>query len=177
MTVTGEIADLKTAVGWAQRRKEILKEKIGVNGLSLGGVVAILTAATDPRIKVVSLWSTLSDLKCLSQIVLESSDKSLEQRYVDEPSGYRVGKKFLIDLRKHRITEAASKISPRPILIVHGTQDQVVPLWHAQKLYEAAGEPKEKFFVEGADHTYNRWDWQWTVIKHTANWFEKNLSP
>lgn len=177
MTVTREIADLKTAVGLAQRRKEILKGKIGVNGLSLGGAVAILTAAMDSRIKVVPLWSTPSDLKGLGQSVLKSSRKSLEQRYVDEAGGYRVGRNFLIDLRKHNILKAFSKISPRPIFIIHGTQDQVVPLWHAEKLYEAAGEPKEKFFVKGSDHTYNRWDWQWTVIRHTAKWFEKNLSP
>lgn len=40
---------------------------------------------------------------------------------------------------------------------------------------EKAGEPKDSLFVEGADHTYNRWDWQWMVIKHTGRWFEENL--
>jgi fermentation-respiration switch protein FrsA (DUF1100 family) len=177
MTVSGEIEDLKMAVSWILSRKEVVKDKIGVNGLSLGGVIAILTAAKDRRVKVVSLWSTPSDFTSFTKIEPNLTDRLLKQYYVDLSSGYRIGKAFLTDLNKHRVTEAVSKIAPRPLLIIHGTKDDVVPLWHAGRLYEAAGEPKEKFFMEGADHTYKRWDWQWTVIRHTADWFEKNLHP
>lgn len=175
MTVSSEVEDLMTAITWFMEKKETIKENIGVNGLSLGGVVAILTAAKDSRVRALALWSTPSDLRSLSQIVLGSSDKPLKRGFVDLPSGYRVGREFLDDLGRHNIVEGVSKIAPRPLLIVHGAQDSVVPLWHAEKLFSAAGEPKEKFFVDGADHTYNRWKWQWAAIKHTGNWFEKNL--
>jgi len=177
MTISGEVEDLKTAISWILRRKGVIKDKIGVNGLSLGGVVTMLTAATDPRVKAVSLWSTPSELSGFKQVEPGLPHRLLEQGYVDLSSGHRIGKAFLMDLSKHRITEAVSEIAPRPLLIVHGTKDEVVTLWHAERLYEAAGEPKEKFFVEGADHTYKRWDWQWTVIRRTADWFEKNLHP
>jgi len=177
MTISGEIEDLKTALSWFLRRKEVVKDKIWVNGLSLGGVVTVLTVARDPRVKAVSLWSTPSDFTSFSQVEPGFHHRLLEQGYVDLSSGYRIGKAFLMDLGKHRVTEAVSKIAPRPLLIVHGKKDDVVPLWHGERLYGAAGEPKEKFFVEGADHTYKRWDWQWTVIRHTADWFEKNLHP
>jgi hypothetical protein len=175
MTISGEIEDLKTAISWILRRKEVVKDKIGVNGLSLGGVVTILTVAKDPRVKAVSIWSTPSDVSGFKQVEPDLPHRLLEHGYVDLSSGYRVGKAFFMDLGKHRITEAVSEIAPRPLLTVHGTKDDVVPLWNAERLYEAAGEPKEKFFVDGADHTYKRWDWQWTVIRHTADWFEKNL--
>jgi fermentation-respiration switch protein FrsA (DUF1100 family) len=175
MTLSGEVEDLKTAIDWILGRREVIKDKVGVNGLSLGGVVAILTAARNPKIKAVSLWSTPLDISGFERIEPNISQKLLEQGYADLSSGYRIGKAFLMDLDKHNITEAVSKISPRPLLIVHGTKDEVVPLWHAERLYEAAGEPKEKFFIEGADHTYKCWDWQWTVIRHTADWFEKTL--
>ena len=48
--------------------------------------------------------------------------------------------------------EQIEKISPRPILIVHGTQDDVVDLSSACALYERAREPKEILIVEGAGH-------------------------
>ena len=39
-----------------------------------------------------------------------------------------------------------------PILVVHGTDDEVIPFAMGQKLYDAAWEPKEFFAVEGAGH-------------------------
>ncbi|HID91356.1 TPA: alpha/beta fold hydrolase [Candidatus Bathyarchaeota archaeon] len=177
MTISGEIDDLRTAIGWLMKRREALGETIGVNGLSLGGVVAILTAARDLRIKAVSLWSTPADLMALSRALPGTVDKLLRQGYLDLDSGDRIGSGLVTDLRRFNIIEDVSKIAPRPLLIVHGTDDLTVPLWHAERLYEAAREPKERFFVEGADHTYNRWDWQWAVIERTADWFERRLGP
>jgi abhydrolase domain-containing protein 17 len=39
-----------------------------------------------------------------------------------------------------------------PVLIMHGLADSVIPVWHGQKLYDLANQPKEHFWVLGADH-------------------------
>ncbi len=39
-----------------------------------------------------------------------------------------------------------------PVLVLHGTEDEVVPFWHGEALFAAAREPKRKFFVAGASH-------------------------
>jgi hypothetical protein len=39
-----------------------------------------------------------------------------------------------------------------PILIIHGTRDEVVPFAMGQRLYQAAPEPKAFLPVEGARH-------------------------
>jgi abhydrolase domain-containing protein 17 len=39
-----------------------------------------------------------------------------------------------------------------PILIIHGTSDKIVSLWHGKKLCSAAREPKTCLWIEGADH-------------------------
>jgi hypothetical protein len=39
-----------------------------------------------------------------------------------------------------------------PLLVIHGTADQVVPFWHGQTLYQQSPEPKQHFWVEGAGH-------------------------
>ncbi|WP_155432229.1 alpha/beta hydrolase [Secundilactobacillus folii] len=39
-----------------------------------------------------------------------------------------------------------------PILIIHGTKDQVVPLKHAKTLYEAIQGPKQSYIVPNAQH-------------------------
>ncbi len=48
--------------------------------------------------------------------------------------------------------EAAALISPIPLLIVHGDQDPYFPVAHAQRLYDAAREPRELWVVPGFGH-------------------------
>jgi len=39
-----------------------------------------------------------------------------------------------------------------PVLIMHGTADRVIDLWHGQKLFDLANQPKQSFWVKGAGH-------------------------
>jgi len=48
--------------------------------------------------------------------------------------------------------EAAAQVSPIPLLVVHGDQDEYFPVEHARQLYEAANEPKELWVVPGFGH-------------------------
>ena len=48
--------------------------------------------------------------------------------------------------------EAAAKIAPVPLLIVHGDQDIYFPPEHARQLYQAAREPKELWLLPGMGH-------------------------
>jgi len=44
-----------------------------------------------------------------------------------------------------------------PVFIIHGTRDEIVPVWHGQGLYEAArrkGIAHDAFVIEGADHNH-----------------------
>jgi pimeloyl-ACP methyl ester carboxylesterase len=48
--------------------------------------------------------------------------------------------------------EAAARISPTPLLIVHGDRDTYFPSDHAEQLYAAAREPKDLWVEEGMGH-------------------------
>jgi pimeloyl-ACP methyl ester carboxylesterase len=48
--------------------------------------------------------------------------------------------------------EAAARISPVPLLIVHGEQDQYFPPEHARQLHLAAREPKELWLLPDMGH-------------------------
>jgi hypothetical protein len=39
-----------------------------------------------------------------------------------------------------------------PVLVIHGTVDSVIPFWHGEKMYELANQPKQNYWVQGADH-------------------------
>ena len=46
-----------------------------------------------------------------------------------------------------------SKISPVPLLFVHGEKDKIVPLSQGLKLYEKAQKPKTLFRVPEGEHS------------------------
>jgi pimeloyl-ACP methyl ester carboxylesterase len=48
--------------------------------------------------------------------------------------------------------DAAARIAPTPLLIVHGDKDQFFPVDHAEQLFEAAHQPKELWIVPGYGH-------------------------
>jgi fermentation-respiration switch protein FrsA (DUF1100 family) len=39
-----------------------------------------------------------------------------------------------------------------PVMIMHGTKDSIIGMWHGQKLFELANEPKQFVAIAGADH-------------------------
>lgn len=45
----------------------------------------------------------------------------------------------------------------RPLLVIHGTADGVVPFSHGRALFDAAPGPKRKLWVDGAGHNDLAW--------------------
>lgn len=39
-----------------------------------------------------------------------------------------------------------------PILLIHGTHDSVIPIWHGKKIFAAITSPKQAYWAEGASH-------------------------
>ena len=48
--------------------------------------------------------------------------------------------------------DAAAKIAPTPLLIVHGDEDRYFPVEHAHQLFEAAHDPKDLWVIPGFGH-------------------------
>ena len=49
-------------------------------------------------------------------------------------------------------TDAVRRIAPRPVMIIHGAQDRVVPIEQGEKVFRAAASPKSFHAVPGANH-------------------------
>ena len=52
------------------------------------------------------------------------------------------------------VVDRASQISV-PWLLVHGTEDDVVPIEDSQAIFKRANEPKELVVLDGADHVFS----------------------
>jgi fermentation-respiration switch protein FrsA (DUF1100 family) len=48
--------------------------------------------------------------------------------------------------------DAAARIAPTPLLIVHGDKDEYFPVEHAHELFDAAHDPKDLWIIPGFGH-------------------------
>ena len=143
--------DVAAAVSFLKRTRPQCCRKIGLYGISMGGMVAICEAARNPGIacvvaeaayysfrRVVSRWAWVHRRMPyfpLMPIILHYIRRQLG----GNPERYSP---------KYNIP----KISPRPVLLIHGRYDNLVPAAQAKQLYRCAGEPKELWLVPGAKH-------------------------
>lgn len=109
-------------------------ENISLYGRSLGGAVA-LELATRVKVRSVVVQSSFSSRRDI-----------MKHHYPFFPS-------FLVKNNCFNSKENIKKINV-PILISHGTEDELVPLSQAQELYKNANEPKKLIVLNGAGHRH-----------------------
>jgi alpha/beta superfamily hydrolase len=164
--LTGRVKDYRAALKFLQDTDKVDMHRLGVIGSSFGGMVAI--AAQDKRVKALVTMSTPYEIPRLERPQTPKVGKHYLLR-----SGRRFRKGFYEDLEKHNLLKAVR--SAPAILILHGRLDEVVPVEHSQKLYEAAAEPKRLEIVEGADHVFSKSEHLNKVIDLSLEWFKKYL--
>jgi pimeloyl-ACP methyl ester carboxylesterase len=150
-----ETRDLEGAVRYVLSHWTRLSDRIGVVGFSMGGAVAIMTAARMPEIRAVVSDSSFATLE-------DAAGETLRRlyhlpRYPVVSVALWLAER-LVGCRRDeaRPLDHVGRIAPRPILLIHGTEDGLVPLSQALLLYEAAGEPKQLWTVAGAGHVAAR---------------------
>jgi pimeloyl-ACP methyl ester carboxylesterase len=126
-----ERGDLRRAVDFLGTRG--VKE-VGVFGFSLGGAVALLAAAEDPRIRAVVAYAPFADLKTLGH-ELYGWLWVLKYPFVGLLRGW--SRLFLgHDITAVSPERAASTLSI-PVLIVASREDEQIPFAHAERLRRA----------------------------------------
>jgi dipeptidyl aminopeptidase/acylaminoacyl peptidase len=154
LDILGWSRDLQTIIDFLYNLDEVDEPRLCLLGFSGGAAVSIYTAAQDPRVSAVVTCACPADFHSLSQ---KETPLDTIQRF--RQIGAIRDKDFppsIEDWQKgfETITPInwIDKISPRPLLLVHGDADELIPLDHARKLYKKAKEPRELKIIQGAKH-------------------------
>jgi fermentation-respiration switch protein FrsA (DUF1100 family) len=119
-------ADIDAAYEYLIKEKGIASNKIILHGRSLGGAVAV----------------NLSSQKEVAGLILESTFTT----------AFRVITRYpVLPFDKFKSIDKIGSVRC-PVLIIHGTQDWTIPIYHGERLFEAANEPKTALWVERAGH-------------------------
>jgi pimeloyl-ACP methyl ester carboxylesterase len=147
-----EINDVDVAVAYAC---ELGYQQIAAVGFSMGASVVLrhagLLGGVDAVVSVSGpgrwYYRGTERMRWVHRAVERRSGRYVTRRYLNtrvNPEGWK-----LIPVPP---AEAAAKIAPVPLLIVHGDRDLYFPPEHARQLYLAAREPKELWLVPGMGH-------------------------
>jgi len=162
VSLTGRIHDYQAALRFLHETGKVDTSSLGVIGSSFGGMVAL--AAEAARITAMVVLSTPYSIQ---------EPRRAEYGYHLLPSGRRLKRGFYEDLRTYNLLEAVR--SAPPLLILQGSADELVPVEHAEHLYEAAQEPKQLEILPGADHLFSRSDHLKRAVELSVSWFKRYL--
>jgi len=146
-----EMIDLDAWYQFLLKRPDVNPERIGAIVNSMGGSLAILYAAHNPHIKAVVAncgFSSLDDMVDTSVSRFTGLPSVPFARLTVWWAEFETGAR-----PEHLDAKAAiKKLSPRPVFLMQGGKDDVVPPQSGQWLYAAAGEPKELWYDPELGH-------------------------
>lgn len=141
-----ERAALTAAIDWLSAQPDIDPNRIGGFGMSYGGMVMGQVAARDSRLKAVVLAAVPTELN--AQMEYEYRRwwllSSLPARRAMRDAG--------VTGDAPHLTALVAQIAPRPLLLLTGDRDPVVPASMTRTMYAAAKAPKEMWTIPGAGH-------------------------
>jgi len=143
-------------------------DRVVVLGQSLGGSIALYTVANSPRkdrIRAVVIEGAFSGFRRIAR-------EKAASIWLTWPFQYPIAWTIDDDYSAERW---AAKVSPVPLLILHGTDDAVVPLHHGRLIFEAAVEPKELWPTATPGHVMSFADA--AVRDRVVQYLDRSLGP
>ena len=174
LDLLGWTRDLKAAIDYLWALPEVDRSHLSLFGFSGGAAVSIYVASQDRRVSSIVTCACPAEFTFFTQADDPQSfiehfrsigtirDKDFPHSIEEWLSGFR-----LISPVKY-----VAEIAPRPLLLVHGSEDEVVEVTHAHKLYDRAGEPKQLIIIDGAGHRLRQDDRAMAIV---IDWLKAHI--
>lgn len=145
------VLDIRRATAWLAAREEIDSERLGITGISLGGIVSALAAESEPRLRRACLVLAGGNL---AQIILESEETAeIRQQWQQRDFDPQI---VLEQLKQVDPLTYADNLKSRRVLMFNARHDTVVPPAATDALWKAIGQPEIHW---------------WNANHYTAAWY------
>ncbi len=124
-------------------------------GSSFGGAASLLYWAREGEAAAAVVWSTPGDFAALAQKWEEAGERDMDPVFFDDLS---------------RVDLAATVAGLAPVLLVHGEEDEVVPVAQAHLLLSRLGPLSRLVVIHGADHRLSVPGALETALQETLAW-------
>jgi dienelactone hydrolase len=170
----------RAALDYLTTRADVDPARVGVMAVSLGGYYAPRCASMEPRFKACIAWGAIWDYHATWKRRIESgfrASMSVPGHHIMWILGVDTLDQALKKLEPFKLDGVMQKMRC-PFLLVHGADDEQIPLADAQKQFDACGSKDKTFRVYtaeegGAQHCQR--DYLTLVVADMWNWFEDKL--
>jgi dipeptidyl aminopeptidase/acylaminoacyl peptidase len=175
LDILGWVRDLKVAIDYLSALSEVDKDRLYLLGFSGGAAVSVYLASQDKRLSAIVACACPAEFSFFTEVddpqdLIDHFRGIGAIRDDDFPSSIE---NWLDGFEIVRPIDYIAGISPRPLLLVHGSRDDTVGLSHARRLYARAGQPKKLVIVEGAGHRLRKDEKAMAVV---LEWLESLAS-
>lgn len=166
---------------WLEQRSDVDPKRVGIVAISLGGYYAPRCAAMEPRFAACIAWGAQWDYHATWKKRIDASFKtalSVPGHHIEWILGAKSLDEALQKLEPFRLDGVMQRMRC-PFLLVHGADDEQIPLADAQKQFDACGSTDKTFRVftaeeGGAQHCQR--DYLTLVVAEMWNWFDEKLN-
>lgn len=172
VSLSSQVDDLEHVINYVEHYYNI---PIILLGRSFGGSTVLAKGGTaDERVKGYIFWSTPFKLnETFSSLINEFSRASNAIVEINDTTGsFKLKSSFIEDFANHNMAFNASRIASSPVLIIHGTADEVVDPDNALCLYKNCNNA-ELHIIAAADHRFTNNIAERENI--TLNWLQKTF--
>jgi putative redox protein len=148
-SLRGWLDDLLAAVDHLTATEPV--SGVWLAGYGTGGALSICAAAERPDIRGVATLGAPADFDDWASHPRRLLEHSRDVGMITDPSFPPNVDAWARELRELRAVEDAPRLSPRPLLVVHGSEDDLVPVFDARVLVDAHGDAELRI-VPGAGH-------------------------
>jgi putative redox protein len=143
-------------------------------GFGVGGALVLCLAATDPRVLGVASFGAPADVEDWADDPRRFLEQARAVGVVRDPSFPPDLDRWAAELREIRPVRLVNRIPPRPLLIVHGSDDDKVSLVDARALAEAADGQVDLRVVTAAGHQLRH---DPRAIAVLLGWLDREVTP
>jgi dienelactone hydrolase len=169
-------------IDYLEQRADVDAGRIGVIAISLGGYYAPRCAALEPRFAACIAWGAIWDYHATWKKRIDAgfqASMSVPGHHIMWILGAASLEQALRKLEPFRLDGVVQRMRC-PFLVVHGEDDEQIPLKDAQALYEACGSADKTLRVftaeeGGAQHCQRDYLSLGTAVMW--NWLEQKLQP
>ncbi|MDP9402696.1 MAG: alpha/beta fold hydrolase [Actinomycetota bacterium] len=149
-SLAGWLADLRAATTHLVDLAAV--DRVWLAGFSTGGSLALCAAGEDERVAGVAAFAAPADFDAWAANAPAFLQHAREIGVVRDAAFPQDFEAWARELHETRPLALIGKVSPRPVLLVHGAADDTVPLMDARALADAAEGDVELRVLPGAGH-------------------------
>ena len=137
------VIDLRRGVDFLATRPEIDAKRLGFVGLSMGGILGGVFIACEPRVRAATLWAAGGDWGTLVTTSTHAFARRFRERGATDSATIRAQMNDVDPVRY------IARFTGRPLLLINGDSDLVVPRASTDALFAAARDPKRRVTLPG----------------------------